>query len=89
MEDMDAYYKYLEESETRLSTELGVSRECAKDILYLRTRHRHTQALEDELIALHKAGNPPCMMDFGVTEDTQAHLMQTVYDALGKAFDKE
>ena len=52
----------------------GVDRNCAQDIEYLRTRARHTEELENELIALHKAGTPPNMMEFGVTHHTHAAM---------------
>jgi hypothetical protein len=72
------YYRSLETMERDIASTLGVTIECARDILYLRTRHRHTQELEDELIRLHSAGTPPNMMDFGVTPETQQALMDTV-----------
>lgn len=48
-----------------MSEELGVSYQCAADIYYLRTRSRWTEELENELIRLHKQGNPPNMNEFG------------------------
>jgi hypothetical protein len=60
-----------------LTVELGVSVECAGDVWYLRTRSRHTSELEAELIALHAAGTPPNMCDFGVTKDTQAFIRES------------
>jgi hypothetical protein len=48
-----------------LATELGVSVSCAYDICYLRSRCRHTDELEQELIELHKKGTPPNMCEFG------------------------
>jgi len=48
-----------------LAKELGVSKECASNVRYLRSRSRWTQELEDELIRLHKEGNPPNMNEFG------------------------
>lgn len=50
---------------TKLSEELQVSEACAWDVWYLRSRSRWTQNLENELIQLHKDGNPPNMCDFG------------------------
>lgn len=58
--------------------ELGVDKHCALDIAYLRTRARHSQELEDELIALHKAGTPPNMMEFGVTTSTYAAMEEFI-----------
>ena len=66
---------YIEE----LSEELGVSQNCAHQICYLRTRRRWTQELEDELIQLHKEGNPPDnIFEFGVTEETQRDMGKIV-----------
>ncbi len=48
-----------------LAKELNVSENCAGDVWYLRTRSRWTQELENQLIQLHKEGNPPNMCDFG------------------------
>lgn len=58
-----------------LAKELNVSYECAIDIAYLRTRNRHTEQLEKDLIALHIKGNPPNIMEFGVTKETQQALL--------------
>ena len=55
---------WVEESK-KLASSLGVSDACACDIMYLRSRSRHTQELEDKLIELHKNGTPPNMMEFG------------------------
>ena len=41
------------------SKEKNVSLECALDVMYLRTRSRHTQRMEDELIRLHSIGQAP------------------------------
>lgn len=48
-----------------LAKEMQVSHECASDILYLRSRTRHTPQLEEELINLHRAGSPPNIFEFG------------------------
>lgn len=58
----------------KLAEELNVSPGCAIDILYLRTRSRWTQELEDELIRLHKEGNPPNIMEFGCGSLLEAEL---------------
>ena len=68
------YYDELEQYMRDLAAELGVSVSCAQDVWYLRTRSRHTLTLEAELIALHAAGNPPNMNDFGVTPITQEEI---------------
>lgn len=62
---MDFLYDEHVAYEKQLSSELGISEECARDVVYLRTRSRHTPELEEELIALHKAGTPPNVNEFG------------------------
>lgn len=69
---------------SNLAKELGVSEDCANDVAYLRTRSRHTQELENELIRLHAAGTPPNMSEFGVTAVTQNALMQEVEKQLAE-----
>lgn len=51
-----------------LAKELNVSDACAMDIVYLRTRSRHTPELERELIELYAKGTPPNICDFGCKE---------------------
>ncbi len=41
-----------------LAQQLGISDGIASDIIYLRSRRRWTQALEDQIIAAAKAGKP-------------------------------
>jgi hypothetical protein len=76
MNEQQEYYDELEQYMRDLAAELGVSVSCAQDVWYLRTRSRHTPALEAELIALHAAGNPPSMCDFGVTKITQGEIQK-------------
>ena len=47
-----------------MAAKLGISLACAHNIFYLRERSRWTQDLEDELIRLHKEGNPPNIFEF-------------------------
>jgi predicted DNA-binding protein YlxM (UPF0122 family) len=68
------YYNALDEALEELAEELKVSKECAIDIQYLRTRSRWTEELEEELIELHKNGIRPNMNDFGVTKDSQQYI---------------
>lgn len=63
------------QSVVTLIAELGITEECARDILYLRTRNRHSEELEQQLIQLHRDGTPPNMMEFGVTAETQQNLL--------------
>jgi len=53
--------KYVES----LAKELDVSVKCAEAVNYLRSRSRHTEELEAELIRLHQEGNPPNVFEFG------------------------
>ena len=78
----DDYYRELGAMEHLLASELGCTDSCARDILYLRTRHRHTPELEAELIRLHNSGSPPNMMEFGVTAETQANLLKQALENL-------
>ena len=72
----DKYYEEMNQYMKDLAVELGVSVDCAAAVWYLRTRSRHTPELEAELIALHAAGTPPTVGNFGVTEDTQAYIRE-------------
>ena len=65
-----------------IQNELNVSEACANDILYLRTRNRHNQDLENQLIDLHRAGTPPNIMEFGVTQETQQALLKAAIHPL-------
>lgn len=61
-----------ETEEDRVAAELmrqGMSRNCALDVAYLRTRSRHTPELEARLIASHKAGRMILICDWPDHED--------------------
>jgi hypothetical protein len=49
----------------RIKNELGVTEECAAAVSYLRTRRRHTLALERELVAAFQAGHHVDINTFG------------------------
>lgn len=66
-EIMSDYQKEQLEYIESLAKELDVSVGCATDVLYLRSRSRHTDELEKELIRLHNEGNPPNVCEFGCT----------------------
>lgn len=76
----DEMVKYTQQE----AAKLGISENAASDVIYLRSRTRWTQKLEDELIALHKAGTPPNVYDFGSTPDNQAQLVKEVEEILAK-----
>ena len=61
---MSDYQQELIDYLNNLSEELGCSVGCAGDVWYLRQRSRWTQELENELISLHNAGNPPNINEF-------------------------
>lgn len=73
-----------EEEVAALAQELQVSESCALDVLYLRTRSRWSEELEDELITLHRAGNPPNVNDFGCTEETGRALLDAAKEAISR-----
>jgi hypothetical protein len=77
----------MEKEIKKIENELGVSRECANSILYLRSRSRWTRELEKELIQLFKLGTPPNMMEFGVTEKTQ-QKMKGIVDKVSAKYKK-
>jgi len=62
---MDALWDEHNDYVRSLAKELTVSEACAADVVYLRSRSRHTNELERELIRLHSVGTPPNMGDFG------------------------
>ena len=62
----------------KLVKELGLSEKCVSDILYLRTRSRWSQELENDLIRRHKAGEEINIFEFGSTSETQHDLMSQI-----------
>jgi hypothetical protein len=62
---MDALADALLEEVEQFALDNNVTTACATDVLYLRGRSRWTEELEKQLIALHKAGTPPNIMEFG------------------------
>lgn len=70
-----------------LIKELGITRACAIDVLYLRTRVRHTPELEEELIALHRSGERPDMQSFGVPPGG-SQIMKDVVKAAKERYTK-
>lgn len=59
----------------------NMSGACISDIVYLRSRKRHTEELEEELIALHAAGTPPDIKVFGFMTQTGEVLMHADFEA--------
>lgn len=63
VDDWDAFNETMNEANQKmidyteqLASELHVSIECARSIVYLRGRSRHTQEKENELIRLDQSG---------------------------------
>jgi len=61
---MDSLAEQTDKYIQKLAKKLNISRDCAQDVWYLRTRSRWTQDLEKELIRLHRAGKPPNIFDW-------------------------
>ncbi len=63
-EVMDEMNNHLMKEIDRVSVELNIDTKAASDVVYLRTRSRWTQELENRLIAEHKNGRPVNVMEF-------------------------
>lgn len=61
---LDASAEEMTREMVQVMSDLDVSESCALDVVYLRTRSRHTPELEQRLIELHQKGTPPSIMDF-------------------------
>jgi len=61
---MDELYDSMSETAATLAIELNVSEGCAVNILYLRSRSRWTEDLEQQLIEMDKKGIQPNMCEF-------------------------
>jgi hypothetical protein len=79
---MNAGFAHMNDEQARVAKELNVSDSCASDVVYLRTRSRWTQELEETLIALHAAQVPPNIMEFGCTTASAEALMNKVHERL-------
>lgn len=60
-EYQESFVKYIQS----VANELEITDDCASSVVYLRSRSRWSQELEDELISLYRKGTPPNMCDFG------------------------
>ena len=74
-QQIEAHIFWRSHHDLGLASIFNVSESCATDIWYLRSRNRWTQVLEDELIALFKAGTRPNMNEFGCTPETGEALL--------------
>jgi flagellar capping protein FliD len=75
---MEDWFKEQEEERKRIAQELNIPIAFAGDVMYLRTRQRHTPELEKELIEKLSKGQYVNIMEFGVTEETQMQLASAV-----------
>lgn len=66
----------------KFAKKLGVSVECASDVIYLRSRSRWTQELEDKLIQAHKNGESVNVFEFGCTEETGQNLVRAAKEMM-------
>jgi len=82
---MDALQDMMISEAEGLAEEIGVSTACALDVIYLRSRSRWTNELENELIDLHKQGIRPNMNDFSVNEESQAKMRKAIAE-VGERF---
>lgn len=55
-----------------------------ESVVYLRSRNRWTQELEDELVEKLKAGETVNMSQFGVTTDSQAQIDKVIDDVVAE-----
>lgn len=84
----DAYNEFYKAMDSQLETiasEKGCSIACAGDILYLRSRLRWTQELEQALVAAHAEGKEVNIYEFGVTPETQDRLLKAATDSIEAA----
>lgn len=84
----DAYnefYKAMNSQLEIIAAEKGCSINCAGDILYLRTRSRWSQELEQALVTAHAEGKKVNIYEFGVTPETQDRLLKTATDSIEAA----
>jgi len=77
------FFNFTEEEE-KLMRELGISKECASDVLYLRSRQRWSEELEKKLIDAHKNNEPVNILEFGSTKETQQALLDTALKSIAK-----
>jgi hypothetical protein len=71
----DSVFREVEE----IKEEKQVSRACAFDIWYLRTRGRYTQEFENRIVDLHRDGKPVDIEEFGCTEDSERRLWENAF----------
>jgi len=82
MESNSGFFNFTEEED--LMKELGISKECASDVLYLRSRQRWSEELEKKLIDAHKNNEPINILEFGSTKETQEALLDKALKSIVK-----
>lgn len=75
---MENWFKEQEEERKKLAQELNIPVAFADDVMYLRSRQRHTPELEKQLIEKLSKGEYVNIMEFGVTEETQMQLASAI-----------
>lgn len=74
-EFVENWFKEQEEERKKLAQELSIPIAFVDDVVYLRSRQRHTPELEKQLIEKLTKGEYVNIMEFGVTEETQMQLL--------------
>lgn len=82
---INEYYAEIEIKRAKLAKVLNIPINSVDDVIYLRTRNRHTPELEKELIYKIQQGEYVNIMEFGVTEKTQNNLLNAALKAYSKA----
>jgi hypothetical protein len=80
-EKIGNYYAELEAERAKLAKELNIPINAVDDVVYLRSRQRHTPELEKQLIEKIQKGEFVNIMEFGVTPETQAALWNAALEA--------
>lgn len=83
----DSYYIELAKELGALADTLGITYAQASDVLYLRSRCRWTQELENELFELYKNGETPLIYDFGVNEQSKERMKKIVGEVAARYCD--
>lgn len=72
--EIDDYFKRNEEDVRILMLSLNISKECARDLVYLKLKGRHNPRIENHLIQLHSKGTPPKISEFGIPKSKLINL---------------
>ena len=75
---MEEWFNQQEQQRQSLAKELNIPLAFTDDVIYLRSRQRHTPELESELIERLRRGEYVNIMEFGVTEETQMQMASAI-----------